>query len=257
VAERRVVARRGTTPAGWRLRLVQGFDLSLNGLSVELPMSAQRVLAFLAVCARPLNRSYVCGTLWADSSETRAHGSLRSALWRLRHSAPGIVEARGLRLSLAPSVDVDVRDVLDRAHRVLRGEADGDDMVAMLLDANGPAHDLLPDWYDEWLVAERDRLRQLQLHALEALSTRLCARAEYGWAVEAAQLAVAAEPMRESAARALIEAHLAEGNVDLAMREFRRFCDLLNRELGVEPTRLLTELLPTGRHAQPTVHGHH
>ena len=223
---------------------MQGFELSRDGLSVALPTTAQRLLTFLAVTARPVNRLYVAGVLWPDASEARANGSLRSALWRLSRRAPGSILTNGPRLGLSPRVEVDLYEVVEGAHRMLHGAVGGGATVSAFDDPLTLAQDLLPDWYDEWLIADRERLRQLQLHALEALSARLRCRAEYGSAVEAAQLAVAAEPMRESARRVLIEAHLAEGNVDQAMREFRHYRDLLERELGVEPTPMLTELLP-------------
>ena len=66
-----------------RLSLLSGFELACEGDPVAVPMSAQRLLALLAVHPHPLLRPYVAGTLWPDTSETRAHGSLRSALWRL------------------------------------------------------------------------------------------------------------------------------------------------------------------------------
>lgn len=223
---------------------MQGFELSRHGVPVEMPVTAQRLLAFLAVAGSSLSRTYIAGVLWSESSEARAGGSLRSALWRLQCQARGTVVAGGTRLSLAPIVRVDFRELLDHAHRLLAGAVDE---VALVDSTPGAAddfaHELLPDWYDEWLVVERERLRQLQLHALEALSVRLRGRQSYGQAVEAAQLAVAAEPTRESARRVLIEAHLAEGNVDEAFRELRHFRELLKRELGVEPSPRLIELV--------------
>jgi DNA-binding SARP family transcriptional activator len=207
-------------------------------------LTAQRVVAFVAVSGRPVRRDYLAGMLWPDSSEGRANGSLRSALWRLQRSAPRVVFGLGSRLALAPNVAVDFHDAVARAHRVLHPVA-ATDLDAMQ-DPSDFALDLLPDWYDDWLIDERERLRQLQLHALEAISRHLREGASFGAAVEAAQIAVAFEPTRESARRALIAAHLAEGNVDQAIREFIHFRDLLRRELGVEPSPMLRALLPSG-----------
>ena len=243
--EGRVVVRSGPS-AGWRLRLMQGFELAQEGRGVPLPLTAQRVVALLAVVGRPLMREYVAGVLWPDSSETRANGSLRSALWRLHRSARDTVVCSGQTICLAPHVTVDYHESLERAHRVLaRGGASADPSDS-IDDPQAFSLELLPDWYDEWLVAERERLRQLQLHALEHMSAHLRSRHSYGEAVEAAQLAVAFEPTRESARRALIEAHLAEGNYAAAIREFIRFRDLLERELGVEPSPMIQALLPAG-----------
>jgi DNA-binding SARP family transcriptional activator len=105
--------------------------------------------------------------------------------------------------------------------------------------------DLLPGWYDDWVIFERERIRQRLLHALEALSQRLVAAGRWADAVEAAISAVSADPLRESANRVLIEAHLAEGNLVEAHRAYERYRDTVRRELGVEPGERLATLVRT------------
>ncbi|WP_311318598.1 bacterial transcriptional activator domain-containing protein [Streptomyces sp. 2132.2] len=62
-------------------------------------------------------------------------------------------------------------------------------------------------------------------------------------AVESALLADSSEPLRESAQRALIEAHLAEGNLIEAMRAYDTYRALVKREPGVEPGCELSGLI--------------
>src|SRR5437867_4028183 len=64
--------------------------------------------------------------------------------------------------------------------------------------------DLLPDWYDDWVALERERLRQLRVHALEQLCDRLLVAERFGEATEAALAASRTEPLRESPQRLLI-----------------------------------------------------
>ena len=64
---------------GW-LTLLDAFELNWNGNTLELPMPAQRLLAYLAIEDRPLHRGYVADALWLNSTEAHASGSLRSAL---------------------------------------------------------------------------------------------------------------------------------------------------------------------------------
>src|SRR2546423_13153457 len=66
------------------LSLLHGFSLERSPAPIQLPLSAQRVLAFLALHAGSLQRLFVAGNLWMDSSEEHANASLRTALWRLR-----------------------------------------------------------------------------------------------------------------------------------------------------------------------------
>jgi len=105
--------------------------------------------------------------------------------------------------------------------------------------------EVLPGWCDDWVLVERERLRQRVLHALEALSRRLVRAGRFADALEAAIVAVSEDPLRESAQRALIEAHLAEGNQSEACRIWQAYRDLLRRELGVNPSgNLLAGLAP-------------
>ncbi|WP_236681061.1 AfsR/SARP family transcriptional regulator [Streptomyces siderophoricus] len=110
----------------------------------------------------------------------------------------------------------------------------------------------MPDWPDEWVTTERERFRQIRLHALEALCRRLTELGEHRSAIDAGLSAVAADPLRETAQRVLMEAHLAEGNLSEAVRQYRTYAGLLRRELGVEPTVHLTSLLPQA--ARPGLH---
>jgi two-component SAPR family response regulator len=102
--------------------------------------------------------------------------------------------------------------VMDQwATRVIEGSPSAYDLA--ISSSLTDALDFLPGWYDDWALMERERIRQRLLHALEAVSRRLARAGDYAGAVEAAMLAISAEPLRESAQRALIEAHVAEGNL--------------------------------------------
>ena len=66
------------TRGGTSLSLLNAFELRCDGEVVGLPISAQRLLAFLALHERPLLRPYVAGTLWLEANDERAGASLRS-----------------------------------------------------------------------------------------------------------------------------------------------------------------------------------
>lgn len=223
----------GTEPRVVRLSMLGGFELSPARAGVALPLAAQRVLAFVALQERPVQRAYVAGRLWLDASEQRANASLRTTLWRARVLAGDLLVATTTTLSLGHGVRVDLHDVLRCAQRVLRSaDAPTLDDLACLVDSE----DLLPDWYDEWLVFERERVRQLRLLALEALCDRFSDAGRHAEATQAGLAAVAAEPLRESAHRALVRAHLAAANPSEAIRQYRILETLLQRELGLRPS---------------------
>ena len=229
----------GVSVSTLELGLLRGFEVRLRGGVVDLPLSAQRLVAFLALHDRPLQRLHVAGSLWLESSEEHANASLRTTLWRLGRQGCNLVEATGNQLGLAQAVSVDLHEAQAQARRVLRHEsATSDDVDGLSL-----AGELLPDWYDDWVLLERERFRQLRLHALDALCEELTAAGRYVAAIEAGQASVAAEPLRESAHRLLISAYLAEGNPSEAIRQYRLYRQLLRTELGLEPSRAMEELV--------------
>lgn len=202
-------------------------------------MAAQRVIAFLALHPHALHRSYVAGSLWFRGSECDAQTCLRSALWRVRRvcSVP-IVRSSRTHLELAPEVEVDVRGQVAVARRALDRTSELDDIRTQDLEG-----ELLPDWYDDWVSFERERLRQLRLHALEALALRFAVAGRYGEAVEAALAALGGDALRESAHRTLIRIHLDEGNRTEAIRDFQRYKHLLRCKLGLDPSTDLERLV--------------
>lgn len=225
------------------LSLLGGFELRHDGATVPVTQAAERLLAFLAIRGRPMLRLYVAGCLWAESSEHHAIGSLRSALWRLGRLGAHIVEADAEHLRLAPDVRVDLQEVTQRARRLLQGGPSEEGDFAAIM----PAAELLPDHYDEWVLIERERYRQLRMHALEVLCLQSSSAGRHGQAVEAGLAAVNEEPLRESAHRVLIRAHLAEGNRCEAIRQFERYRRLLSAELRLEPSPEIAALVPDAR----------
>lgn len=224
-----------------RLGLLGGFRLSVESDVLTLPMNSQRLVSFLALQARPLLRTYVSGSLWSESTDQHARGSLRSALTRLRHPRYTLVELTSDHIELSPQVTVDFREGEALARRVLDPSQDLDD-VAGLNDEVLTA-DLLPDWTEDWVLIEREAYHQLRLRALEALCRRLTAKRSFGQAVQTGMAAVAGEPLRESPRRALIEAHLAAADVAAALREYEDFRRFLFDELGREPSAEMQALV--------------
>lgn len=223
-----------------QLGLLNGFKLTSGNRVVELSLGSERLLAFLAIGARPMMRNYVAFSLWPDKDEERAIGNLRSALWRLRRAGLGLIESSGQRMCIGRNVSVDLHQVILVAQRVLNGTPVRNARQVRELLTTG---DLLDDWYDHWVSPERERLRQLRLHALESLSSGLLERGDLTGALEAGLAAVSAEPLRESAHRMLIAAHLAEGNPAEALRQYEAYRYLAGAELGILPSAQLEELI--------------
>ena len=127
----------------------------------------------------------------------------------------------------APTGSVSVPDVLDWAWQ---GE-------------------LLSGWYDDWVLAAREALQDRRADELEALAVASTADGNNGDALVFATLAVVAQPLRETAHRALLRAHLDLGHHREAMALFGELERMLQREMGIGPSLETTALMATARDA--------
>lgn len=222
------------------LHLLGGPYVIQDGCRFSVPEGSKRLLVFVALHGGQVDRRHAAGTLWPYGDDDRAAGNLRSALWRLKGAGIDVVHADKCSLGLRSGTVLDVHTLSDWAGRLIDGSAAAEDLR---LRWSPEAVDLLPGWYDDWVIFERERIRQRLLHALESLSRQLARLGRCAEAIEVALHAVNVEPLRESGQRALVEAHLAEGNVVEARRIYEEYARLVRRELGVEPGPELAGLL--------------
>ncbi|MET9375538.1 BTAD domain-containing putative transcriptional regulator [Streptomyces sp. NPDC002992] len=226
------------------VQLLGQFRLEFHGEPVPLCGNAQRLLAFVGL-RRRVGRRAVAQTLWPDATEAHARGSLRTALWKLPHGGHELLRCTQESLALVDDVAVDARTLARTALDIVRGRGPlrADPVLMGLLERG----DLLPDWDDEWVVLEREWLRRLRLHALDTLSERFARQGLPALALEAALASIRIEPLREDPHRAVVSAHLAEGNLIEALRHYEAFRHLLRAELGAEPSLRLAQMIPLGR----------
>ena len=232
-----------------RYDLIDGFAVLLfgepcvisKGVRLDIPDGSKSLLAFVALSDGRVDRRYAAGSLWPSGSDERAAGNLRSALWRLKSAGIDVLESDKCTLALRRPAVVDVRVVCEWAARLVGGSPAQNDLH--VVNWRGDTLDLLPGWSGDWIIFEREHIRQRLLHGLEALSLRLVEVGRCAEAVDAAIWAVSAGPLRESAVRVLIEAHLAEGNLIEARVAYQRYRDIVRRELGVEPGEQLASMV--------------
>lgn len=218
------------------LRLFGCWDLRVSDREVELGRREQRLVALLALRGRR-PRPYVAGTLWPTTTETRAQASLRAALLHTRQAVPGLLDVGRTSVALADDVTVDVHEVLRAAASTSVIGTDSDATMALLMSG-----ELLPGWYDDWVLFEKERLQHLRLRALESLAEAQLAHGHPDLALSAALEAMAIEPLRETAHSLAIRAHLLAGNRSAAVREYREYRERMEQELGIALALTLEEL---------------
>jgi DNA-binding SARP family transcriptional activator len=211
----------------WRLRLLGSFALAGSDGPIVLRPIEERVIALLTLEARAITREVIASKLCTTERGAKTSAPLRTTLWRMRKAAPGLLEHVHDRIALSETVESDLAYVRCLVHRLLTASsAPTPDCIERL------SRDLLPDWYDDWVTLEQERFRQARLHALEAAARSFTHQGCYAEAIDAATLAIKAEPLRESAHRTLIAVHVAEGNAAEAARQYDRFKRLFTDEFG-------------------------
>ena len=243
----------GSPPPGAsrvELFLLGSFRLRIDSTAIdELVVGSQRLLIFLALHERAIARISLAGTMWPDVSDERAGISLRAALTRLEGLLNTTVEAsKSGGLGLRPEVVVDLREGQALAHRLLHlsSPVEAADLSAASITLL--SSELLPDWYDDWIVAEAEDWRQLRMDALEALGQRLLTHGRSAEAIRAARAAMRVDPLRESPHSLLIRTHLADGNQSEALGVFDRYRAILSTALDLEPTTQLSDLVAGLQH---------
>src|SRR5919197_843647 len=197
------------------VRLLGELDLRLGETALPALDSAraESLLAYLLLHRdAPQPRQRLAFLLWPDSSEAQARTNLRHVLHRLRHSLPDAerfieITPRTLRWRPDAPLRLDVAAFEEALARA------GDDDVDALREAvDAYTGDLLEGSYDEWLLDERERLRQCHLDALDRLARRLAEMGQTARAISYAERLVRHDPLREPAYRLLMRLHDERGD---------------------------------------------
>ena len=226
------------------LLLLGGFRVQVADQTIGVGASASRVFAYLGLHRKPVARQWLAVKLWPDRAASRAAANLRCTIWRMPPQGQQVLVDQGGFLSLRKDVAVDVDELAGR-YRLLLGMTKFTDEWTPSEIPDEQPETLLPGWDDAWIVLERQRLSQLRVHSLETIAARLLAADRPAEAMWASQAALTSEPLRESAARLVIQSHLAQGNTGEALQVFAQFARNLRAEVGIEPSKWLQAVVRT------------
>lgn len=220
-----------------KLCLLGRFECSAAGGLVDLRGAKDRaLLAFLAMTQGVAqSRDRLAGLLWSDTGGQQARNSLKQALMRLRQAlgpdADRILRADRQSIGLdVAAVEVDAL-ALERLVR--------QDSIDALVRASslyrGPFLDDLAIGdcaFEEWLLMERQRLRELCERALSRVMKQALAADSLSVAAEAAKQMLTLDPLNEQGYRTLMLVHADEAQ---SLRLYEMLRERLNRELGIQP----------------------
>jgi DNA-binding SARP family transcriptional activator len=222
------------------LALLGGFQARLDsGSPLVLPAKAQALLAYLATRpgqAHP--RDKLAALLWGGTGQEQARSNLRHTLFDIRKAmrglSPGLLVAEAQAVVLEPAA-VDV-DVLTFEKLVAQGTAEAFEQAVALYHGElleGLSVDEPP--FEEWLLAERERLRELAMEALARLLAHQSKSPATERAIQTAIRLLALDPLQEPAHRTLMRLYARQGRRSAALRQYQVCIGVLRRELGAEP----------------------
>jgi predicted ATPase/DNA-binding SARP family transcriptional activator len=232
------------------VRLLGMFDVKYKKKTVNVSSRpAQSLFAYLILNAGTLHRrEKLAGMLWPDSLEETARDNLRHALWRIRKalessSSTRFLHADDLTISFKATADY----WLDTAALEKLDEgAPADESMAVLSAYQG---EVLPGFYDEWVVLEREHLSSVFEHHMARLMSLLQDEKRWSDILDWAERWIKLGQKPEPAYRALMSAHAAKGDMSKVAATYER-CVKSLREFGMEPseqTKQLYENLKAGK----------
>jgi len=235
-----------------QIRLLGQFDVRIDGKRVLIPSRAgQSLLAYLVLTAGTSHRrEKLAGILWPDFSDDNARKNLRHELWRIR---------KAISTQQPTTVDYLVPEEftiafnrqaeywLDAA-QMERPELDLGSLISNLSLYQG---ELLPGFYEDWIVLERERIRRIFDAKMEQLLGQLIAAERWTAVQEQAERWLSLGNSLEPAYRALMLAYGSSGDMAKVSSIYQRCIDELNEQFGLEPsaeTRALYDGLLKGAH---------
>ena len=226
------------------VHLLGKFEIKSDGKPVTIPSRpAQSLFAYLILSAGTGHRrEKLAGWFWPDSLEETARVNLRHALWRIRKTLPALSKPKVEYLrtdDLSIAFDASTEYWLDVAELEKLGEnAFSEELMAVLSHYQG---ELLPGFYDEWVVLEREHLASIFEHHMARLMSLLQNENRWLEILDWGERWIKLGQKPEPAYRALMSAHAAKGDMSKVAATYER-CVKSLKKFGIEPSEQTKEL---------------
>ena len=222
-----------------KIFLLGQFKLSAHTKLIALPSRpAQSLLAYLVLnTGVTQRREKLAGLLWPEATESNARAYLRQALWRIRKS----LESASLSADdylIINDLDITFNDQASYWCDVdgFLAPAENQPVTAIIEQVRLYQGDLLPGFYDEWILLERDRLQAILHQKMNMLLNGLLRKQKWeevlSWGEEWIRIGYAPEP----AYRAIMQAYTGLGDMGMVCATYQRCVEALDRDLGLEPS---------------------
>ncbi|MBD2465841.1 NACHT domain-containing protein [Oscillatoria sp. FACHB-1407] len=236
-----------------QIRLLGGFSLSYADQLV-INVTSDRLQALLAYLVlhrhTPQSRQRLAFEFWQDSTDAQARTNLRRELHHLRQILPNAdqflqIDARTLQWKSSAPFTLDVADfeqALITAETAQKNAVTNDARRYLEQAIQVYAGDLLPSCEDEWIVPEREQLRQRFIQALESLTHIAEQLNDSRGVIRTAQRLLNIEPSHETSYAALMRSYRLVGDRAAALRIYHQCMTVLREELGIDPSPMTRHL---------------
>lgn len=213
-------------------------SLALINISAR---KSQGMLAYLGVKpAQMVSRDKMAGLLWSSTATEQARQSLRQTLSSLRKELAQISAERKILVEEGDFLSIDPLlvhvDVAEFEKLAASGTDDGlKKATAMYRGDFMEGFELDEEKFDQWVLAERDRLHRMALRVHAQLIESRTKGGNIDDAIATAQQSLRIDPLQESVHRTLMKLYLDTGDLVNALQQYDACAKILKRELQVEP----------------------
>lgn len=212
---------------------------------------ANALLFYLALNQHPHSRAALAGLLWPETPEAEARTSLRQAVYQLRQVTPDLLTATrdSVKLSKQHPVAVDALHFKDQATQGLKPSQETEARDALRTAAELYQGEFLAGFYvadampfEDWVLSWRELLHRLAFQSLQRLTASSIAKQRVYEGLHYAQRLLELEPWHENSHFQMMKLLALNGQKQAALLQYQKCCQLLEEELGVQPSAALTKL---------------
>ena len=233
------------TRTGTSICLFGAYPVRVDGLPFRLGISGstEKLFQYLLVrMEKESRREYLADLFWRGSSSGRQRSALNSAIWRIKRQLRNVdgvelyCDGPAVFLHVNESVHVDATELAAIVHSLSSGDGISEAVAKRLHQALDACDAPFMDGVNSsWVLAERERLFNIQIRGMTILMHWLGQKKCYEDALEIGRRLLAEDPARESAQREVMWLYVLNGQRAQAIRQYLEFEAWLRRELDIEP----------------------
>jgi DNA-binding SARP family transcriptional activator/tetratricopeptide (TPR) repeat protein len=224
--------------------LLGGFQITYNDQEVKT-LQAERLILLVSYLhlnsEKPILRKQLAFTFWTDTTEEQARTNLRNLFHHLRKAFPEIdsfleTDGQSIQWKADPPIESDVTQFHAALRQAKRAENDPARIQYLQQAIHIYRGELLPGYYEDWLLTRREELHQAYLTALSQLAKLLEDSRQYEDAIEITNRLIRSEPLNESAYQLSMRLHALNQDRAGALQAYHACVTAMRRELDMEPS---------------------